>query len=185
MVHQQVRLFSRTQNKNDSLDNAFIQVLIVAEDHRYLWHHGIDLFGIFRSVVRNFQGKLEGASTIEQQLVRTVTGCYEISFLRKIKEMLVASTLSKSFDKSEIALAYLRQAYCGVEIIGIQKLMAYYQAENFSSSYHYYAWIIAHLKYPVQGGRFDINYQLRLARMERIVTRFYKLRYWWDVLPDS
>ena len=60
-----------------------------------------------------FFHKHEGASTIEQQLVRVLTNDYERTLKRKLKEIYLASHLRKYADKETIAIAYLDIAYYG------------------------------------------------------------------------
>ena len=66
-----------------------VRFLVVAEDHRFYSHSGYDVIGICRAFYKNvFRGKREGASTIEQQLVRVLTEDYRYSFRRKINEII-------------------------------------------------------------------------------------------------
>ena len=54
-----------------------VTFLVIGEDHRYYKHPGFDIIGICRAIYKNvFLGKREGASTIEQQLVRVLTEDY-------------------------------------------------------------------------------------------------------------
>ena len=73
-----------------------VAFLVVGEDHRYYRHIGFDIVGICRAVYRDvFLGKREGASTIEQQLVRALTEDYRFSIRRKIKEIYLATKLKR------------------------------------------------------------------------------------------
>ena len=94
--------------------------LVVGEDHRYYNHAGFDPIAIFRAISKLFQNKrLEGASTIEQQYVRTCTARYDVSISRKIEEIAIASLLSALENKDVIAYSYLNNAYYGETINGI------------------------------------------------------------------
>lgn len=90
-------------------------VLLAAEDHRYMYHPGIDVIAIARATVRLVlrQG-IEGASTIEQQFVRSVTERYERTARRKWREQLLAVSLLGRRSKRQIASAYLEIAHYGV-----------------------------------------------------------------------
>ena len=91
-----------------------VAFLIVAEDHRYYKHIGFDIIGICRATYRDvFWGKREGASTIEQQLVRVLTEDYRFSIRRKIKEIYLATKLKRLADKYTLAAAYLDMANYG------------------------------------------------------------------------
>ncbi len=179
-MHEKIRLLSGFQDRKFIFKEELIGVLIVAEDHRYFWHQGIDFIGILRAIIRNFFGKLEGASTIEQQLVRVITGRYEISFSRKIKEILLASTLFGVFEKDEIAMIYLERGYYGEGIMGANGLINFSDLNNFSSQKYYCAWIVAHLKYPLRSRLPEVNCQRRFARAERILVKECILGQWVD-----
>lgn len=179
-MHEKIRLLSGFQDRKIIFKEELIGVLIIAEDHRYFWHQGIDFIGILRAIIRNFFGQLEGASTIEQQLVRVITGRYEISFLRKIKEILLASTLFGIFEKDEIAMIYLERGYYGEGVMGANGLIDFSELNNFSSQKHYCAWIVAHLKYPLRSRLPEVNCQRRFARAERILVKECALGQWVD-----
>ena len=75
--------------KKHEIPSSFTPYLISAEDHRSDYHFGIDQIGMVRAFyVWLTRNEVQGASTIEQQFVRTVTGDYERSLLRKLREQL-------------------------------------------------------------------------------------------------
>ncbi|PSU72900.1 hypothetical protein C9J22_02840 [Photobacterium phosphoreum] len=74
------------------------------------------------SYVYLIKGTKQGASTIEQQLVRTITGCYDITLKRKLSEQLLAISISREFDKNQIISAYIQTAYLGNNIKGVFQL---------------------------------------------------------------
>lgn len=94
------------------------------EDVRFYEHDGVDFPGIARALVNNLRGgKLEGASTITQQLVRNTVltqEAHEISFERKIREAELAVNLEKRFSKDEILLMYLNTINYGDGCYGIE-----------------------------------------------------------------
>jgi membrane peptidoglycan carboxypeptidase len=90
------------------------QLLVSGEDHRSGRHGGFDLHAMLRAVWRRlFYARSEGASTIEQQLVRVLTNRFERTFRRKLREILLASLVAERFAKTEIAGLYLSVAYYG------------------------------------------------------------------------
>ena len=96
-----------------------VQVLEVGEDHRFRKHFGFDPIAIIRALYRiAFSIRLEGASTIEQQYVRSCTGRTDISLTRKIEEISIAILLSLTSRKNDIAYSYLAHAYFGEDAIG-------------------------------------------------------------------
>lgn len=96
-----------------------VDLLTVAEDHRYRSHFGFDVIAIGRALWRFFTSKkIEGASTLEQQLVRTITKKYRVTLRRKIEEIAVSLLVSLNNNKDDIAYTYLSVAYFGSDITG-------------------------------------------------------------------
>jgi monofunctional glycosyltransferase len=101
----------------------YLHILRVAEDHRNEFHFGIDQLSFLRIVTQYFlNGSKQGGSTIEQQLVRTISGNYNKSLNRKFVEQLLAILISLKFNKNQISFAYLQIAYLGTNINGIFEL---------------------------------------------------------------
>lgn len=159
------------------VDIALTQALMAGEDHRFLFHRGVDPIGIARAIVMTLGGRLEGASTIEQQLVRTLLGDYRISFRRKAKEALIASTLADHFSKADILRAYLSVAHFGAEIRGIQEATSKIQTPS-SIKNHSNAYVISHLKYPQHATTNQQADRRRISRALRISNRINTLSYW-------
>lgn len=100
-----------------SQERVRILLLICGEDHRFYNHIGWDPIAILRAIFRYYRhGKLEGASTIEQQYVRTCSARYKISLTRKIEEIAASTILSIMTRKDTIAYSYLVHAYYGASI---------------------------------------------------------------------
>lgn len=105
------------------LPEPFIRTLIVAEDHRSSIHPGVDPIAVIRVVVLWMRtGRQQGASTIEQQLVRVVLDRYEKTCKRKLLEQLTAIAISRRRSKARIASAYLSSAFYGSAQYGIAAL---------------------------------------------------------------
>ena len=83
---------SREKLSSGAIPPLVERAFIAAEDRRFYNHDGVDLYGISRAMVRNIsRGSVEeGASTITQQLARTVFLSQDISLLRKLKEAALA-----------------------------------------------------------------------------------------------
>lgn len=130
--------------------NKLIDFLIVGEDRRFYNHKGFDIIAIIRAIRnRIFYDKKEGASTIEQQLVRVLTNQYNRTVKRKIKEIILATKLKEILSKKEIALLYLKLAYFGTEKQGLQNMLLSLNLNlNDELSDIVCASIIARLKYP-------------------------------------
>lgn len=127
-----------------------IEFLVVAEDHRFFNHPGVDVFAICRAILKNlFLHKREGASTIEQQLVRVLTSDYRRSVTRKLKEMYLALHLKRYSNKEIIAASYLDIAYYGTDYQNLKSILQKYSVgltENLSDEVC--ADVVARLKYP-------------------------------------
>ena len=97
------------------------QAFIAAEDRRFYDHNGVDIWGIGRALVRNVrQGAVrEGASTITQQLARTVFLSQDRTITRKLKEAALAYKLERQLSKEQILEQYLNYVYLGASAYGL------------------------------------------------------------------
>lgn len=149
-IHADLRRCEEIVDKYaQSVPRPFIDALVVAEDHRSALHSGIDPIGILRALIlRIASGRIQGASTIEQQLVRVVTGRYEKTILRKLREQALALLLSRTRTKDAIASAYLSVAFYGTACIGLKGLqqMCGHELKDADSDKVFQA--VAQLKYP-------------------------------------
>src|SRR3984957_4071701 len=102
----------------DHVQKAFI----AAEDRRFYEHHGVDEHGIIRAFIGNVAqpGRPQGGSTITQQVVKNLLVGDDVSYERKIREMIVASRLEHTLSKSEILELYMNSAYLGRASWGIE-----------------------------------------------------------------
>lgn len=101
----------------------FIQAVIATEDHRFWEHHGIDKLRTLKALwITLFEpGRIQGASTITQQLAKNLFFSYERTYLRKFRELLVALQIETQYGKREILEAYLNQIPFGVGAYGIEQ----------------------------------------------------------------
>jgi membrane peptidoglycan carboxypeptidase len=135
-------------------DLSELEVLVVLlEDRRFFQHQGID----WKSIIREFwkmctYRRHGGASTIDMQLVRTVTGYRTRTFRRKGYEMLLSYALQKHMNKIEILRAYLHIAYFGTGIVGSKAAAeTLYDKELLELSRYEAAQIASMLVYPKPG----------------------------------
>lgn len=96
--------------------------VLILEDRRFFCHFGFDVIAVARVLLLSMMARklLGGASTIEQQLVRTITGRKDISFRRKIKEILLAICISFKIPKMVLLNVYGDIAYVGYNITGLR-----------------------------------------------------------------
>lgn len=102
------------------LQNAVVAV----EDHRFFRHPGIDPIGIGRAVVRDFSrgGRMEGGSTLTQQLARTLFLSNVRTYGRKIKEAGISLLLEAQLTKKQILEFYLNRIYLSAGVYGVQTM---------------------------------------------------------------
>lgn len=154
--------------KLSDTDNANIlsKLLISGEDHRFYYHIGFDLIAIIRAIGnRIIYQKVEGASTIEQQLVRVITNDFDKTFRRKIQEILLSTTVSSIVPKNVIPKIYLNVAYYGTGMNGLRQTYSKLGiTDKEALPIEQAAEIISRIKYP-QPSKFNQN------RLRQIETR--------------
>jgi penicillin-binding protein 1B len=91
----------------------FVQTLIAVEDRNYYNHAGFDLRGLARAARSVFSDRLQGGSTITQQLVKNFFLTPERTISRKATELVMAVLLELHYDKHEILETYLNEIYFG------------------------------------------------------------------------
>jgi 1A family penicillin-binding protein len=98
--------------------------VIAIEDHRFSYHPGIDPIGLARAVVRDIRGggRVEGASTLTQQLARTLFLSNVRTYGRKIKEAAIALMLEVQLSKSDILELYLNRVYLSAGVYGVETM---------------------------------------------------------------
>jgi penicillin-binding protein 1A len=95
---------------------------IAVEDRKFYSHWGVDMFGISRALLSNMRHgrRMQGGSTITQQLARNLFDMFENTLTRKIKEALLAMRIERAYSKDEILEMYLNQIYFGGGAHGIE-----------------------------------------------------------------
>jgi penicillin-binding protein 1A len=106
----------------DKVPQCLISGLIATEDRNFYKHSGVDIKGILRAVVRDIlAGEFkEGASTITQQLAKTLFLTSKKTLVRKIKEAILAFQIERRYTKDEILELYLNQIYLGSGAYGVE-----------------------------------------------------------------
>src|SRR6516165_3787024 len=114
----QRRVWVKLVDIPEHVRNAFI----AAEDKRFYQHHGIDEHGLIRAFVGNLahSGRPQGGSTITQQVVKNLLVGEDLTYERKIREMVVASRLERTLSKAEILELYLNSVFLGRGSWGIE-----------------------------------------------------------------
>ena len=128
------KILSKLSRKFDVLDNtnlipSFLKYSFISgEDKRFFKHNGIDILGLSRAFIRNIQNGYfkEGGSTITQQVARLIFLNNDLSFQRKIKEIIISLVLDLKFSKNQILKLYLNNIYLGSGAYGVNEASQVY-----------------------------------------------------------
>jgi 1A family penicillin-binding protein len=112
----------RTIVKLDQISKHLINATVATEDQDFYKHHGIDFRGIARAIWKDVvnRKKLQGGSTITQQLIKNSILTSERTLTRKIKEAILAIETEQKFSKDQIMEMYLNQIPYGSNAYGIE-----------------------------------------------------------------
>ncbi len=117
---QEKRVFVPFNSIPKNVINAFLS----AEDKNFFKHPGVDAKGVIRAIINNISNilsskRLEGASTITQQVAKNFLLTNEVSLNRKIKEAILAFRIERALSKERILELYLNQIYLGSGAYGV------------------------------------------------------------------
>ncbi|NTW35559.1 MAG: penicillin-binding protein, partial [Syntrophobacteraceae bacterium] len=106
----------------ETMPSHLIKAFIAAEDVRFYEHGGLDLMGIIRASLKNLQAGeiIQGGSTITQQVVKSLLLTPERTWIRKIKEAILAYRIDHYLSKDEVLYLYLNQIYLGGGAYGVE-----------------------------------------------------------------
>ena len=128
------KIFSENRNivSIDQIPSHVQQAFVAVEDNRFYTHRGIDGRAILRALYRDIvaRSKVEGGSTITQQLAKNIFLTNEKSWLRKTKEAVIAINLERRYTKNQILEMYLNQIYFGHGAYGIEAASQLYFGVN-------------------------------------------------------
>lgn len=149
------------------------RAVIAVEDVRFFEHPGLDYIGILRAAWTNVRrgGKVEGASTITQQLARSLFLSSERTFDRKVRELVVAYKMELVSSKEQILETYLNQIYFGQGAYGVASAAQSYFGKDLSALTVAEAAFLAGLpKSPNHFSPFK-NYARAKKRQEHVLAR--------------
>ncbi|HEX3702479.1 MAG TPA: transglycosylase domain-containing protein, partial [Vicinamibacterales bacterium] len=103
---------------------ALQHAVVAIEDHRFYYHPGIDPIGLARAVVQDVRhgGKVEGGSTLTQQLARTLFLSNVRTYGRKLKEAGIALLIEAQLTKTQILELYLNRVYLSAGVYGVETM---------------------------------------------------------------
>jgi len=106
----------------ETIPRHLTAALVATEDRKFYKHSGVDLKGIARAIIKDIKAGefVEGASTITQQLAKTLFLTPRKTVVRKIKEAILAFQLERRYTKDEILELYLNQVYFGSGAYGVE-----------------------------------------------------------------
>lgn len=156
----------------DEIPVDVIAAIVSIEDKKFYQHSGIDYKAILRAVKAMIQNRevTQGASTITQQLARTVFLNQEKTWQRKVEEMFIAINLEKKYSKNKILEYYLNNIYFGNGYYGIQAASSgYFNADASELDLSQIAFLCAIPNNPTLYDPFN-NMENTLGRRDRILN---------------
>ncbi|AVP87824.1 penicillin-binding protein 1A [Candidatus Phycorickettsia trachydisci] len=160
----------------ENIPVSLVQAFIAAEDKNFYSHHGIDITSLIRAIINNcihfIQNKrMEGASTISQQVVKMFFLSPERSLKRKIKEAILSYKISQVYSKDKILELYLNQTFFGKGAYGVASAAKQYFNKPLEELDLGESALLAGLpKYPSLF-RSDQNYAKAKARRDYVLRR--------------
>ncbi|MBO0662846.1 penicillin-binding protein 1A [Jiella sp. MQZ9-1] len=165
---KQRRLFLPIQAIPDLVKNAFIS----AEDKNFYSHPGIDIEGVGRALmVMAKGGRMQGASTITQQVAKNFLLTNERTLDRKIKEAILSLRIEQAYSKSKILELYLNEIYLGMGSYGIAAAaLAYFDKSVTELNIQEAAYLAALPKAPENYNPFR-DYDRALSRRNWVISQ--------------
>ncbi len=166
----------------EAIPNVVINSFLSAEDKNFFYHPGVDAKGILRAIKNNIKNalkskRLEGASTITQQVAKNFLLSNEVSFDRKIKEAILAFRIERALSKERILELYLNQIYLGEGSYGIASASLRYFDKSISELNYSEAALLAAL--PKAPSRYNPYKNIKLAKYRRdlVLKNLYENQY--------
>ncbi len=122
----------RVQLRYDEFPITLVHAYMAAEDKTFFEHSGLDYPGIISAIVTNIgrSGRKVGASTITQQVAKNLLLTNEVSYVRKVKEAILAKRIESTLTKPQIMELYLNQIALGRNSFGVQAAARAYFAKD-------------------------------------------------------
>jgi len=159
-----------------------INSFLSAEDKNFFTHPGVDAKGVLRAILNNISNlihskRLEGASTITQQVAKNFLLSNEISLNRKVKEAILAFRIERALSKKRILELYLNQIYLGQGAYGIASASLEYFDKSISElNYGEAALLAALTKAPSKYNPYK-NIELAKFRRNLVLKNLFDNKY--------
>ncbi len=163
---QEKRIFVPYESIPEKVINSFLS----AEDKNFFSHPGVDAKGVIRAVINNIKNimtsqRLEGASTITQQVAKNFLLTNEVSLNRKIKEAILAFRIERALTKERILELYLNQIYLGSGAYGVAAASLEYFDKSIKELFYEEAALLAAL--PKAPSKYNPYRNPELAKFRR------------------
>ncbi len=154
----------------NSIPKKVINSFLSAEDKNFFFHPGVDAKGVLRAIINNIKNliyskRLEGASTITQQVAKNFLLSNEVSLNRKIKEAILAFRIERALSKERILELYLNQIYLGSGTYGVAAASLEYFDKSIKDLDYNEAALLAAL--PKAPSRYNPYRNIDLAKFRR------------------
>ena len=154
----------------NSIPKKVINSFLSSEDKNFFSHPGVDAKGVVRAIINNIKNylyskRLEGASTITQQVAKNFLLTNEVSLNRKIKEAILAFRIERSLSKKRILELYLNQIYMGQGAYGIASASLEYFDKPIGDLNYVEASLLAAL--PKAPSKYNPYKNIELAKFRR------------------
>tara|TARA_B100001057_G_scaffold46254_1_gene41243 strand:+ start:4841 stop:7177 length:2337 start_codon:yes stop_codon:yes gene_type:complete len=154
----------------NSIPQNVVHAFLSAEDKNFFSHPGVDAKGVLRAVINNIRNimtskRLEGASTITQQVAKNFLLTNEVSLNRKIKEAILAFRIERALTKERILELYLNQIYLGSGAYGVAAASLEYFDKSIKELNYSEAALLAAL--PKAPSKYNPYRNLKLAKFRR------------------
>ena len=166
----------------NAISEKVINSFLSAEDKNFYSHPGVDAKGVLRATINNISNitssrRLEGASTITQQVAKNFLLTNEVSLNRKIKEAILAFRIERALSKERILELYLNQIYLGGGAYGVASASLEYFDKSISELNYDEAALLAAL--PKAPSRYNPYKDIILAKFRRdlVLENLYENNY--------
>ena len=172
------RIFIPVDRIPKNIKHAFLS----SEDKNFYNHYGVDIIAIFRALFTNIininsSKRVVGASTITQQVVKNLLLSNELSYTRKIKEIILAIRIENILSKNDILELYLNDIYLGYGSYGIGSAsLNYFNKSIYDLELHEIAFLASLPKAPNNYNP-KTNYSKAMDRRNWVIDRMYANRF--------
>ena len=154
----------------EAIPTKIINSFLSAEDKNFFTHPGVDAKGVLRAIINNifnviYSKRLEGASTITQQVAKNFLLTNEVSLNRKLKEAILAFRIERALSKERILELYLNQIYLGEGTYGIASASLKYFDKSINELEYEESALLAAL--PKAPSKYNPYKNIKLAKFRR------------------